>query len=139
MGSPCSSTGIHLLQCGVLHGLEVDLCFPVFLHGPQGHSCLTMHLGLQENLRSSAFSLTLVCAELFTLRILTHLFWLLLYSNFSTLFLKCVIPKPLSLMGPPSYHHCHSILEPLGIGSMGDIKEASGSFPKKTPLKPACY
>lgn len=49
---PCSSTGlpwvhsllsgIHLLQHGLLHRLQVDLCILVILHGLQGHSCLTM-------------------------------------------------------------------------------------------------
>lgn len=41
MGSQPPS-GIHLLQCGVLHRLREDLCSIMALAGLQGHSCLTM-------------------------------------------------------------------------------------------------
>jgi len=37
MGSQPSS-GIHLLWCGVFHGLQVDICSTVDLHGLQGES-----------------------------------------------------------------------------------------------------
>jgi len=57
MGSRPSS-GIHLLLRGVLHGLQVDICSTVDLHGLQGHS-LPHHgllYGLQGNLCSGAWS-----------------------------------------------------------------------------------
>ena len=34
-------SGIHLLQHGVLHGLQVDICSTVDLHGLQGDSLLS--------------------------------------------------------------------------------------------------
>lgn len=41
MGSQ-SPSGIHLLQCGVLHRLQEDLCSTMDLPGLQGRSCTTL-------------------------------------------------------------------------------------------------
>ena len=50
--------GIPLLRCGVLHGLQVDICSTVNLHGLQGDSLPHHGLphGLQGNLCSGAWS-----------------------------------------------------------------------------------
>ena len=50
--------GIHLLQHGVLHRLQVDICSTVNLHGLQGDSLPHhgLHHGLQGNLCSGAWS-----------------------------------------------------------------------------------
>ncbi|KAK4831466.1 hypothetical protein QYF61_017714 [Mycteria americana] len=48
MGSQPPS-GIHLLQCGVLHGLQVDICSTIYLHGLQGDSL--PHHGLHHGLK----------------------------------------------------------------------------------------
>ena len=50
MGSQLPS-GIHLLRCGVVHKLHVDICSTVDLHGCRGTTCLTMvfHHKLQGN------------------------------------------------------------------------------------------
>ncbi|KAK4830186.1 LOW QUALITY PROTEIN: hypothetical protein QYF61_009213 [Mycteria americana] len=59
-GVTASFGHIHLLWRGVLHGLQVDICSTVDLHGLQGdslpHHCL--HQGLQGNLCSSAWSIS---------------------------------------------------------------------------------
>jgi len=49
---------IHLLWCGVLHGLQVEICSTMDLHGLQGHSLPHHGLfhGLQGNLCSSTWS-----------------------------------------------------------------------------------
>ena len=61
-----SSGHIHLLQRGVLHGLQVDICSTVDLHGLQGNN-LPRHgllLGLQEkNLCSGAQSISLLFTD----------------------------------------------------------------------------
>jgi len=44
-----ASLGIHLLQCGVLHGLQADICSTVDLYGLQGHSL--PHHGLLHRLQ----------------------------------------------------------------------------------------
>lgn len=54
MGSQPPSGHIHLLWCGVLHGLQVDVCYPVVLRELQGDS-LT-HRGLHNVLCSCAWS-----------------------------------------------------------------------------------
>ena len=84
-GSPTGSqppSGTHLLQRGVLHGLQVEICSPVDLHGLQGDSLPHhgLHHGLQGNLCSCAWSissppssLTWVSAGLFLLNVLTPL------------------------------------------------------------------
>jgi len=78
-----SPSGIHLLRCGVLHRLQMEICSTVDLHGPQGHSL--PHHGLLHGLQgkisalvSGAFppppcSLTLVSVELFLSHSLTPL------------------------------------------------------------------
>ncbi|KAK4810986.1 hypothetical protein QYF61_014458 [Mycteria americana] len=47
-----------LLQCGALHGLQVDICSTVNLHGLQGDNLLHhgLHHGLQGNLCSGTWS-----------------------------------------------------------------------------------
>jgi len=68
------SSGFHLLWCGVLHGLQVDVCSTMDLHELQENNLPHHGLlhGLQGNLCSStwttsflASSLTLVSAQLF--------------------------------------------------------------------------
>ncbi|KAK4829526.1 hypothetical protein QYF61_005165 [Mycteria americana] len=51
-------SGIHLLWCGALHGLQVDICSTINLHGLQGDSLPQhgLHHGLQGNLCSGARS-----------------------------------------------------------------------------------
>ncbi|KAK4820738.1 hypothetical protein QYF61_004419 [Mycteria americana] len=51
-------SGIHLLQHGVLHGMQVDICSTMDLHGLQGDSLPHhgLHQGLQGNLCSGAWS-----------------------------------------------------------------------------------
>ncbi|KAK4814103.1 hypothetical protein QYF61_008198 [Mycteria americana] len=53
-----SPLGIHLPQHGFLHGLQVDICSTVDLHGLQGDSLPHhgLHHGLQGNLCSGAWS-----------------------------------------------------------------------------------
>ena len=57
MGSQLPS-GIHLLRCGVVHKLHVDICSTVDLHGCRGTTCLTMvfHHKLQGNTLCSGIS-----------------------------------------------------------------------------------
>jgi len=77
---------IHLLWCGVLHALQVEICSSVDLHGLQGdhlpHHGL-LHRLQRKNTCSGAWrtslppsSVTLVSAELFLLHVFTPLFWL---------------------------------------------------------------
>ncbi|KAK4819158.1 hypothetical protein QYF61_025949, partial [Mycteria americana] len=51
-------SGIHLLWRGVLHGLQMDICSTINLHGLQGHSLPHhgLHQGLQGNLCSGSCS-----------------------------------------------------------------------------------
>ncbi|XP_049649849.1 uncharacterized protein LOC126035356 [Accipiter gentilis] len=53
-------SGTHLLRRGVLHGLQVDICSIVDLHGLQGDSLphQGLHHGLQGNLHSGAWSIS---------------------------------------------------------------------------------
>ncbi|KAM9662266.1 uncharacterized protein ACIBXB_013160 [Morphnus guianensis] len=53
-------SGTHLLRRGVLHGLQVDICSTVDLHGLQGDSLPHhgLHHGLQGNLCSGAWSIS---------------------------------------------------------------------------------
>ncbi|KAK4827475.1 hypothetical protein QYF61_018711, partial [Mycteria americana] len=57
-GATASFGHTHLLQHGVLHGLQVDICSTVDLHGLQGDSLPHhgLHQGLQGNLCSSPWS-----------------------------------------------------------------------------------
>jgi len=50
--------GIHLLWRGVFHGLQVEICSTVDLHGLQGHSLTHhgLHHGLQGKLCSGAWT-----------------------------------------------------------------------------------
>jgi len=58
MRSQLPSGHIHLLQFGVLYGLQVVICSTMDLRGLQGHSLLHhgLHHKLQGNLCSSAWS-----------------------------------------------------------------------------------
>ncbi|KAK4818263.1 hypothetical protein QYF61_009968 [Mycteria americana] len=98
-------SGIHLLQHGVLHGLQVDICSTVDLHGLQGDSLPHhgLHHRLQGNLCSSAWSTS--CPSFFTAlgvcRVVSLTYshsslWLQLRSKFFPL-LKYVIPEVLSI------------------------------------------
>jgi len=57
MGSQ-PTLGIHLLWCGVLHGLQVEICATMDRHGLQGHSLPHhgLHHRLQGKLCSRAWS-----------------------------------------------------------------------------------
>lgn len=81
------SQGIHLLWCGVLCGLQMDLCSPWDPHGLQGHRCLTM--GCTRGCRGisalvpgapppSASSVSWVCLQGCFPHILSPLFWRIL-------------------------------------------------------------
>ena len=122
---------IHLLWCGVLHGMQVDICSTMDLHGLQGHSL--PHHGLLHR-RNSALvpgtpspppsSLIFVSAELFS-----HVFSLLslaavLLQVFPPV-LRYVITEvlPLSLMGL-ALDSSGAVLELAGISSVGH----GGSF-----------
>jgi len=61
-------SGIHLLQNGVLHGLQVDICSTMELHGLQGDSLRHhgFHHGVQGNLCSGAWSTSFPPASFFT-------------------------------------------------------------------------
>ena len=52
--------GIHLLRCGVLHGLQVDICSTMDLHGLQGHNLPHhgIYHGLQGKLCFGAWSIS---------------------------------------------------------------------------------
>ena len=81
---------IHLLQCVVLHRLQVDVCSIPELHGLQGDSL--PHQGLPASCRRISAparrsppplpsSLTWVSAELFLSHILTPLSWMLFHNR----------------------------------------------------------
>ncbi|KAM9616085.1 uncharacterized protein ACIBXB_020459 [Morphnus guianensis] len=141
-------SGIPLLRCGVLPGLQVEICSAVDLHGLQGDSLPHHGLprGLQGNLCSGAWSissppsaLTWGAAGLFLSHVLTPLS-LAAVSVPQQLFfplLRSVIPEvlPLSLMGS-ALSSSGSVLEPAGIGSVGH----GGSFwhllTESTPVAP---
>ncbi|KAM9590921.1 uncharacterized protein ACIBXB_005956 [Morphnus guianensis] len=136
-------SGTHLLRCGVLHGLQVDICATVDLHGLQGDSLPHhgLHHGLQGNLCSGAWSISspsfftdlgvrrvvsLTCSHSSPASV----------SRLSQLFLlKNVITEalPLSLIGS-ALAGGGSVLEPAGIGSLSNTGEASSSFLQKPPL-----
>jgi len=118
MGSQ-TPLGIHLLQCGVLHGLQVDICSTVDLHGLQGDSL--PHHGLlhrlQGNLCSGTWStsstsfFTGVC-RVVSLSYSHSSLCLLLCSRLYFPLLNCVIPEPL----PP-------LLMGLALASGGSVLE----------------
>jgi len=61
-GVTASFWSMHLLQCGVLHGLQVDICSTMDLQGLQGDSLPHhgLHHGLQGNFCSSTWSTSLL-------------------------------------------------------------------------------
>jgi len=98
MGSQPPS-GIHLVWCGVLHGLQVDICSIVDLHGLEGDSLPHhgLHHRLQGNLCSGAWSIASLSffTDLGIYRVLS-----LTYSHYSIPLyffsvLKYVIPEAL--------------------------------------------
>jgi len=127
-------SGIHLLQPGVFHGLQVDICSTMDLHGLQGDSLPPMVFivgcgGKISALASGAPplpppSLTLASAELFSLT-LFHSSLLTAIPQQVFPFLKYVITEaiPLSLTGL-ALASIGSVLEPAGTGSV----RCRGSF-----------
>jgi len=138
-------SSVHLLWCGVLHGLQVEICLTVDLHGLQGHSLPHhgRHHELQGHLCSSAWSTSSpsFCTDPGVCRAVSHhltpLFSCSSADFFSPL-LNYVIPKvlPLSLMGS-ALASGGSVLEPAGTGSVGH----GGSFwqllTEATPVAPS--
>ena len=123
---------IHLLWRGVLHGLQVDICSTVDLHGLQGDSL--PHHGLYHRLQGnlcpgtwSTSSLSFF-TDLGVYRVVSLIFSLLSSAAVAQGFfplLKYVITEalPPSLMGSALVSG-GSIFEPAGIGSIGH----GGSF-----------
>ena len=120
-------SGIHLLQRGVLHGLQVDICSTVDLHGLQGDSLPHHGLphGLQGNLCSSTWSTSSPSffPDLGVCRVFP-----LAYSHSSLPgavaqcflpFLKYVVTEalPMGLIGP-ALASGGSVLEPAETGSV---------------------
>ncbi|KAM6367316.1 palmitoyltransferase ZDHHC14 isoform 5-T6 [Alca torda] len=146
-------SGIHLLWCGVLHGLQVDICSTVNLHGLQVDICSIvdlhglqedslphhgLHQGLQGNLCFGAWSTSSpsfltdlgVCRDI-TLTVIP-LFWLLLMPHSNLL--KYVIQEVLSLSPMSSaLASGRSTLELVAFALL-DIGEASSSFSQNPPL-----
>lgn len=122
MGSQPPS-GIHLLQCGVLHRLQEDLRSSMDFTGLQGHSL--HHHGLHPRLQGvpSTYStsvppstLTWLSAELFISHTLIRRSWMQLW-RFSFFFSSCLnIPEALPLL--LTLTGGRSLLEPAGIGSL---------------------
>ncbi|KAM9591464.1 uncharacterized protein ACIBXB_006257 [Morphnus guianensis] len=139
-------SGTHLLRRGVLHGLQVDICSTVDLHGLQGDSLPHhgLHHGLQGNLCSGAWSTSSPSffTDLGVCRVVSltcsHSSLRLPFTSVPTFFLlKNVIPEalPLSLIGS-ALAGGRSVLEPAGMGSL----EHRGSFQQllteATPVTP---
>jgi len=119
-------SAIHLLRCGVLHGLQVDICSTVVLNGLQGDSQPHHGLlhGLRGNLCSSARStsspssaLTLVSAVVSLTYSHSHSAIAVILGFFPSLYVITEV-LPLSLMGS-ALASSGSVLEPAGIGSVG--------------------
>ncbi|KAM9590846.1 uncharacterized protein ACIBXB_005895 [Morphnus guianensis] len=139
-------SGTHLLRCGVLHGLQVDICSTVDLHGLQGDSLPHhgLHHRLQGNLCSGAWSISSPSffTDLGVRRVVSltcsHSSLRLPNTPVPTFFLlKNVITEalPLSLIGS-ALAGGGSFLEPAGMGSL----EHRGSFQQllteATPVTP---
>jgi len=116
------TSGIHLLWCGVLLRLQVQICSTVDLHGLQGHSLPHhgLHHGLQGNLCPSAWSSssppssrTLVSAELF----LSHRLTPLSCCTYAIVHIFFPEVLPPSLMGS-ALASCGSVLQLAGVGSV---------------------
>ncbi|KAK4826053.1 hypothetical protein QYF61_004168 [Mycteria americana] len=83
--------GIHLLWCGVLHGLQVEICSTVNLHGLQGDSLPHhgLHHGLQGNFCSGAWSTSSPPSSLCLQSCFSHIF------SFLPLAVVTQLPPPL--------------------------------------------
>jgi len=139
---------IHLLQHGVVHGLQVDICSTVDLHGCRGTACLTMVFsagcrgisGLAPGAPPppSFFSDLGVCRvpsltcshSSLSIAVPQQVFPLLNYVTPDAL--------PPSLMGL-SMASSGSILELPGIGSIGHRGSFSQLLTQATPVAPSCY
>ncbi|KAM9590835.1 uncharacterized protein ACIBXB_005885 [Morphnus guianensis] len=153
----CSSAGFprghsllretHLLRRGVLHGLQVDICSTMDLHGLQGDSLPHhgLHHRLQGNLCSGAWSTSspsfftdLGVCRVVSLTCSHSSLWLqfLCHSNFFPP-LEYVITEvlPLSLIGL-ALASSGSVLEPAGIGSVGHRGSFSQLLTEATPVTP---
>jgi len=136
--------GIQLLQRVVFHGLQVDICSTVDLHGLQGDSL--PHHGLHHGLQGKTFYsgiLRIFSPSFFTdpavCRVVS-LTWS--HSSLSTAAPQQVFPLPkyavaealpLSLMGSV-LASSGSILEPAGIGSIRHGGSFSQLLTEATPL-----
>ena len=146
-GLTASFGRIHLLRRGVLHGLQVDVCSTIHLHGLQGDSLPHHGLphGLQGNLCSAAWStssppssLTLVSAELLLSHILTPLSGCNCCCAVAFFpLLRYVIPEalPPSLMGSALASN-RSVLEPAGIDFIGHRGSFQQLLTEATPVAP---
>jgi len=133
--------GIHLLQCGALPGLQVEICSTVHLHGLQWDSL--PHLGLLHrlwgNLCSNPCSTSFpsFCTDLGVYRVV------LSQSHFSIAlqvffpFLNYVILEALPLlMTGLALASGRSILKTAGIGSIGHRRSFQQLLTETTPVAP---
>ena len=131
----------RLLQCGILHRLQVDICATIDLHGLQEDSLPHHGLlhGLQGNLCSSAWrTSSFFFTDLAVCRVVSitysHLFLLLQNTQIFFVLLKYLITEalPLLLMGS-ALASVGSFLEPAAIDPIRH-REASSSSSQKPPL-----
>ncbi|KAM9590481.1 uncharacterized protein ACIBXB_005737 [Morphnus guianensis] len=146
-GVTASFGRIHLLRHGVLHGLQVDICSTVDLHGLQGDSLPHhgLHHGLQGNLCSGAWSISspsfftdLGVRRVVSLTCSHSSLRLPFLSVPATFFLlKNVITEalPLSLIGS-ALAGGRSVLEPAGIGSVRHRGSLQQLLTEATPVTP---
>lgn len=145
---PQPPPGIHMLQCGLFQGLQVDVSPPWMSMGCRATAA--SHHRLQGSLSSgSSFppSFASVPAKLFLSHILTPLFSVCNFLPFFFFFLKYVTLEalPLLRMGLASASS-RLVLEPAAFGSFGHRKLQAAShssqpcspLPTKTlPCKPS--
>ena len=120
--------GIYLLWHGILHGLQVDICSNVDLHGLQAHSLPRLLHGLQGNCCFSAWSSSstyfftdLGVCRFVSLTLSHSTLQLQLLQGFFFLLLKYIITEAWRLLLialASSWSH----LEPAGAGSIGHRK-----------------
>jgi len=105
MGSQ-ASLRIHLLHCGVLHGLQVDICYTVDLHGLQGDDLPHHGLlhGLQGNLCSGTWSISSPSffTDLGVCRVVS-----LTYSQSSILAAIAILQVLFAFLNTSSQRRCH--------------------------------